>query len=223
MLSLLDFSYSSDGRSLCCSQLGSYENNIYVINVPNPNQETAIMRNGKDYTPVFSNNKQQLFFSRQETTGAGLFIYSYNLQTRLSSIITNGMNPCPLKDEAAILCVRPSADGRNEIWKVNYITHEEKRIVWSATQNFTTPTVSPDGKWILLVGNNTIDTGTFLYQNTDIYVCRSDGSGLRQLTYHAADDLSPVWSQDGKSIYFISQRGSSNGTANVWRMNFNLQ
>ena len=28
-----------------------------------------------------------------------------------------------------------------------------------------------------------------------------------QLTYHAADDLSPVWGRDGRYIYFVSQRG----------------
>jgi len=59
-----------------------------------------------------------------------------------------------------------------------------------------------------------------VYRNTDIFVCRIDGTEFTQLTYHAADDISPVWSQDGKYIYFISQRGSSTGTANIWRMNF---
>ena len=59
----------------------------------------------------------------------------------------------------------------------------------------------------------------FVYPNTDLFVCRIDGTGFAQLTYHAADDLSPVWSKDGRFIYFISQRGSSDGTANIWKMN----
>lgn len=58
------------------------------------------------------------------------------------------------------------------------------------------------------------------YWNTDIYVARTDGTDLSQLTFHAADELSPVWSKDGQYIYFISQRGSSTGTANIWRMTF---
>ena len=62
--------------------------------------------------------------------------------------------------------------------------------------------------------------GKYVYANTDIFVCKKDGTQLMQLTYHAADDLSPVWSSDGNSIYFISQRGSANGTANVWKMTF---
>ena len=49
---------------------------------------------------------------------------------------------------------------------------------------------------------------------------RLDGSDFTQLTYHAADDLSPVWSSDGKYIYFISQRGSADAVANIWRLNF---
>lgn len=59
-----------------------------------------------------------------------------------------------------------------------------------------------------------------MYSNTDIFVCKIDGTGFSQLTYHAADDLSPVWSKDGKYIYFISQRGDAAGIANIWRMNF---
>jgi Tol biopolymer transport system component len=74
-----------------------------------------------------------------------------------------------------------------------------------------------------MVGSTEIATDTFSYWHTDIYVCRTDGSQLMQLTYHAADDLSPVWSRDGGFIFFISQRGSANGTANVWMMSFVIE
>jgi Tol biopolymer transport system component len=133
------------------------------------------------------------------------------------------MNPCPIKDETSLLCVRPNGNGRNEIWKVNYNSGVEECIVSNNNHSFSSPTISPDGKWILFVGSSKIDERTFRYYNTDIYVCRIDGTGLTQLTYHAADDVSPVWSKDGKFIYFISQRGSTTGTANIWRMSFNLQ
>lgn len=65
--------------------------------------------------------------------------------------------------------------------------------------------------------------GNRAYWNTDIFVCKLDGTHLTQLTYHAADDLSPVWSKDGRYIYFVSQRGSSTGTANVWKMIFTVK
>ncbi len=58
--------------------------------------------------------------------------------------------------------------------------------------------------------------------NTDIFVVRTDGTQLTQLTYHPGNDLSPVWSPDGKSIFFLSQRGSAEKNYNVWRMDFGM-
>lgn len=132
------------------------------------------------------------------------------------------MNPSVTDKDDVLLCIRTNGFGKGEIWRINYTTGTEECIVSDAMKSFSTPSISPDGKWILFVASSTIPAGTSYYWNTDIYVCREDGTQLSQLTYHAADDLSPVWSRDGKYIYFISQRGSAEGTANVWRMSFIL-
>jgi Tol biopolymer transport system component len=42
--------------------------------------------------------------------------------------------------------------------------------------------------------------------NFDIYVVKTDGSGLRNLTDHPAQDLLPAWSPDGARIAFFSSR-----------------
>ncbi|MBR6927035.1 MAG: PD40 domain-containing protein [Bacteroidaceae bacterium] len=34
--------------------------------------------------------------------------------------------------------------------------------------------------------------------------------------------MSAVWSADGKSIFFLSQRGSAKRLYNVWKMEFKL-
>lgn len=218
---VLDFSYSPDGKNICFSEAVGGINRIFVTDAIRGYVCRQITNNDQDYTPVYSDDMSQIYFSRQEANG--LSIWSYNINDNFLSNISRGMNPCPVNDEKSILCVRPSGDGRNEIWKVNYDTGIEECIVSDAKHSFSTPKVSPDGEWILFVGSSDIDGDNFVYKNTDIYACRIDGTELTQLTYHAADDLSPVWSRDGKFIYFISQRGSSTGTANIWRMNFILQ
>lgn len=52
--------------------------------------------------------------------------------------------------------------------------------------------------------------------NWDIWSMNKDGSGARQLTFDAYNDLFPAISLDGKSVFFASDRL---GGFNIWRMN----
>src|SRR4029077_18848705 len=70
------------------------------------------------------------------------------------------------------------------------------------------PSWSADGQWIVY----TQERGG----SSDIYRIRPDGSGLEQLTDDPAFDDQGVLSPDGRSLAFISTRGS--GTANLWRL-----
>ncbi len=217
---VLDFSYSPDGKNICFSEIAGKTNRIFITDAKKGYVCRQITNGDKDYTPIYASDMSQIYFAREESQGYS--VWSYSITDNFLSNITRGMNPCPIPNDESILCVRTSADGNNEIWKINMTNGVEECIVADANRSFTSPTVSPDGQWILFVGSSVIETEKFNYYNTDIFVCRLDGTEFTQLTYHAADDISPVWSQDGKFIYFISQRGSSTGTANIWRMNFIL-
>lgn len=216
---VLDFSYSPDGKYICFSETRGGTNQIFRTDAKEGYVCRQITSGSQDYSPVYSTNMTQIFFARQELKSVS--IWSYNVQNNFLSTFTSGMNPYPVKSEQAFVCTRPNAAGKSEIWKINYHTGTEECIISDPERSFTSPIISPDGKWLLFVGSSKITSGTFTYLNTDIFVARTDGTDMTQLTYHAADDLSPVWSRDGKYIYFISQRGSTSGTANIWRMNFN--
>lgn len=215
---VLDFSYSPDGKYLCFSEARGKVNQIFQTNANNGYVCRQITNGNQDYSPIYSSDMKFIFFARQEMKGVS--IWSYNIQNNFLSNNSGGMNPCPIKGENAFLCTRVNGVGKSEIWKINYVTGVEECIVSDPERSFTTPTLSPNGQWILFVGDSRIDGGSFTYPNTDIFVCKTDGTRFSQITYHAADDLSPVWSKDGKYIYFISQRGDATGTANIWRMNF---
>ena len=215
---VIDFTFSPDGKSLYFSEVRGKNTQIFRTDAANGYICRQITSAAKDYSPVEVPGTGQIFFARLENNGCG--IWSYSLKDNFLSSYTSGQNPTPVPGEKAIVISRASAMGRSEIWKVNYETGVEECIVSDPERSFTTPMVSPDGQWVVFVGSSFLDGPGFVYPNTDIYVCRLDGTDMRQLTHHAADDISPVWSIDGGYIYFVSQRGDADATANIWRMKF---
>ncbi|MDD6778244.1 MAG: hypothetical protein PUD91_04345 [Bacteroidales bacterium] len=217
---VLDFSFSPDGKYLCFSEARGKNNCIFQTDARNGYVCRQITSGDNDYSPMYAPDMKTLFFARTEARGVSL--WGYNFSSNFVSSYAAGMNPCPLPNSNSLLCTRPSSTGRSEIWRVNYQTGLEECIVSDPNRSFASPRVSPDGKWIVFAGESILHNGTSSYRNTDIFVCRADGTDLTQLTYHAADDLSPAWSADGNYIYFISQRGDADGLANIWRITFNL-
>ncbi len=77
-----------------------------------------------------------------------------------------------------------------------------------AMKRIASPALSPDGRRIVF----TVTTpDRELNKNlSDLWLMSVDGTGLRQLTTHAAADHNPVWSPDGKCIAFESTRSGQN-------------
>ena len=82
-----------------------------------------------------------------------------------------------------------------------------------AMDRISDPQVSPDGKCVVFVLQKT-DLQANLGRK-DLWLVSVDGTGLRRLTSHTADDSNPRWSPDGKSIWFLSTRSES---TQVWRI-----
>lgn len=217
--SVNDVTFSPDDATICFSEVDGTNSYIYTTNAK---QGSIVQRvspqNVADYGPCYSKDGSKIFFTRLD--GTNYSIWSYDTKTLSFTNYCHGLNPIPINEEE-LLCVRPNSKGNFEIWSVNYVKGTESIIVSTENQSYTTPSISPDGKWILMVAN-TLPNGNKEEENLDIYVVRTDGTGLTQLTYHKGHDCSPIWSKDGKTIYFVSQRGTQEGTYNIWKMDFNL-
>jgi dipeptidyl aminopeptidase/acylaminoacyl peptidase len=73
--------------------------------------------------------------------------------------------------------------------------------------------VSPDGSRIVYQLRTTdLEANKGLI---DLWLINADGSNPRQLTTAPEPDTDPVWSPDGRSIFFLSARG---GSSQVWRL-----
>ena len=173
--------------------------------------------NNNDCNPILSKDKTHLFFTRTDKNGA--YIWCYNIANGALTCCCRGYNPCPISGDEFI-CVRNSANGTSELWRVNYEKGIETLILTDRNRGFTNPRVSPDGKWIVCQGNSMSPISQ--KANLDIFVVSIDGTGFTQLTYHPANDCSPVWSPNGNFIYFISSRANERNAFNIWRMRFDL-
>ena len=210
--------FSPNGDTLCFTQ---YDYPYYNLFLTSASQGSIMQQvtSGSvfDYAPSFSPDGSLIFFHRAQNNH--YFIWSYNRHTGTFSTYCYGLTPTPINDHE-FLCSRQNSYNNYEIWRVNYVSGSETLILSNKDRSFTTASMSPDGKWILFAANTMKKPG--VPENIDIYVVRADGSQLTQLTYHHGHDLSPVWAPDGKSIYFLSQRGTTAGLYNIWQMDFNL-
>ncbi len=76
----------------------------------------------------------------------------------------------------------------------------EPTWITTGSRLWANPDPSPDGKWVVFYSS--------VQPEGDLYVARTDGTGLRQLTSGAEPiDRMPRWSPDGQWIAFHSIRG----------------
>jgi TolB protein len=68
---------------------------------------------------------------------------------------------------------------------------------------------SPDGTQISF-------TSTRAGNNYDIYVMNADGTGVRRLTDHPAQEQDSSWAPDGKSLFFTAERDGRGELYRVW-------
>lgn len=214
------FCWGSDNRIY----FGDMNHPNYFISSVDAVQGSTMLQhtsgNVDDSYPALSSDGKLLFFTRW-SSAYGPSIWSYNKKDNTLSSCARGFSACPVPGNNNVFyCVRNSNAGKSEIWMVDYVNGKESIVLSDENRSFTNPCLSPNGKWLLVVGNAMSSISK--KQNLDIFAVKTDGTQLTQLTFHPADDTCPVWSLDGKSIYFISSRANKEEAFNIWKMKFML-
>ncbi len=217
---ILDMSYSPDGKYIAFSERKTDGTlmNIYSINATEGVAvRQLVATSASELSPSYSKDGGQIYFVKSE--GSRYYIWSLDVESSLETQYTEGFTPSLNPNGEDLIITRNSRDGaRGEIWTINLKKGTETLILNDPKKGFSSPQISPDGKKVICVGTSLKDKTK--PQNLDLYTVNIDGTNLTQLTFHGGNDVSPVWSTDGSSIFFISQRGNKKGEFNVWKMEF---
>lgn len=204
-------SLSPDGKTIIYASRASGNWDIYSQRVGGTNPLNITKDSTDDDTQaVFSPNGEQIAF-RSERDGGGIFLMGATGENpkRLTDF---GFNPTwspDGKEVAVALEGVTNASSRlldkSTLWAINAASGE-KRLV--ADFDAVQPAWSPNGKLIAFWTAN--GKG-----QRDILVVDAAGGAPKAITDDPAVDWNPVWSADGKFLYFASDRG---GSMNFWRV-----
>jgi Tol biopolymer transport system component/serine/threonine protein kinase/Tfp pilus assembly protein PilF len=205
-------SLSADGKSIVYASRASGNWDIYLQSVGGGNAINLTKDSTTDDSqPAFSPDGERIAF-RSEREGGGIYVMTAGGQSP-TRVCDFGYSPSWSPDGAQVLVgteripqpsTRPT---RSELWKIELKTGQRQRI---STGDALQPTFSPHQKRIAYWSRP-----DRYGQREHIWTIPAGGGEAVAVTDGSSTDLNPVWSPDGRFLYFSSNRG---GSSNIWRV-----
>lgn len=207
-------SLSPDGKSLIYQSKASGKWDIYFQRIGGANAVNLTKESVDENTqPAFSPDGEHVAF-RSERDGGGIFLMGATGED-IRRLTTFCYNPSWSPDGREIVCstgwfrgveeTNTSLNGR--LFRVSAATGESRQIQ-GEIEDARQPSWSPAGHRIAYWGRR---HGA----QRDIWTVAADGGEPIPVTTDSYMDWNPVWSPDGRYLYFSSDRG---GSMNLWRV-----
>jgi serine/threonine protein kinase/Tol biopolymer transport system component len=166
----------------------------------------------EDTQPALSPEGERIAFYSARY-GGGLYLMGVSGEAPRRLVTGNAFHPAWSPDGKELVfteerITQPSIRTVSPVrhcWAINVLT-QEKRLL--SQDDIAQPQWSPNG-WRIAYW------GARANAQRDIWTMTADGKGAVEVTNDAALDWNPVWSPDGRYLYFISNRG---GSPNLWRV-----
>ena len=210
-LGLIDVvSWSPDGATLAYHN--RLEDNIWVTEIGGQPLNRTPGFDGLNRFPTWLPGGREIgFFSRRD--GGGIFVTSYLTGAPLK-VSSAGADPHWLADGTQLAYVVSDDNGyastSSEVEIVTLATDERRRVLLPGTwRRRFQPSWSPDEQYLAYVDRESNDA--FISQ---LWVYRfADGEAF-PVTDARTWNESPSWSPDGRTLYFVSNRG---GLRDLWQ------
>ncbi|MFL6235223.1 MAG: protein kinase domain-containing protein [Thermoanaerobaculia bacterium] len=204
-------SLSPDGRSLLYVKAEDGNADIYLQRVGGGNPLDLTHDSPADDTqPAFSSDGQQIAF-RSEREGGGLFIMGATGES-VRRLTDGGYNPSWSPDSRRIVYATEGVAGplerrqTSQLWVMDLVTGVKRLL---SRGDAVQPSWSPHGQriayWSVPTGGG----------RRILWTISAQGGLPVQVTKDDHINWDPVWSPDGRSLFFVSDRS---GSMNVWRV-----
>jgi Tol biopolymer transport system component len=204
---------SPDGNYLVYAAYEGEERDIYLQRIGgfNPINLTPNTPEDDDSAPAYSPDGRRIAF-RSSRDGGGIFVMGSTGESvrRLSDV---GFDPAWSPDGRFLVADSEGPSDpldrgtRSSLWVID-VENGEKRLLTEG--DAVQPDWSPGGERIAYWSVEDTTGG-----RRDLWTIRADGSEAVPITRDAAVDWKPVWSPDGRFLYFASDRA---GSMNLWRV-----
>ena len=195
-------------------RLGWSTSEIYVMDADGGNQRNLTNNPNSDSSPSWSTDGKRIVFEsdrdgnrdgNRENHEIYVMDADGNNQQRLTDNDFYDTHPSWSPDGKRIAFIS-RRDGHfigefgltSEIYVIDADGGNEQRLTENRKHD-SSPSWSPDGKWIVFAADRKGDDVNF-----EIYVMDADGGNLQRLTNNRVDDWSPSWSPGGERIVFVS-------------------
>jgi eukaryotic-like serine/threonine-protein kinase len=205
-------SLSPDGKSISYASRAAGNWDIYSQIAGSGNSINLTKDSSTDDSqPAFSPDGTRIAF-RSEREGGGIYIMGAHGESP-ARVADFGYSPSWSPDGGQILIgtekipqpsTRPT---KSELWKIDLKTGQRQRV---SEGDALQPTFSPNQKRIAYWSRP-----DRYGQREHIFTIPVSGGEAVAVTDGSSTDLNPVWSPDGKYLYFSSNRG---GSSNIWRV-----
>ncbi|MGH7700980.1 MAG: hypothetical protein ACREMJ_10755, partial [Gemmatimonadales bacterium] len=206
-------SLSPDGTWIVYTGEASGDRDIYLLSVggQNPINLTADSPRDDDQA-AFSPDGEHIAF-RSERDGGGIFVMGRTGEA-VRRVTQFGFKPAWSPEGARLVFVTENVDlhpqnseTRGELWVADVATGDTRRI---AAIDASLPSWSPSGRRIAFFHR----LGSQVPRG-HVWTVPAGGGEATAVTAGLSRDWNPVWSPDGRYLYFVSDRG---GSMNLWRV-----
>lgn len=207
---------SPDGKLIAFSYLGD----LWTVEAIGGVARPVTMHEAHDYAPVFSPDGRRIAFASNRHGGYDVYVTA-----------AVGGKPTRLTfDSAADVPLGWTPDGKGVVFASGRSTDYPNDYVLmsvpadgGAETKYTGFFEAKDVQFCQADGKAAFVRGQGLWSrrgyrgasNDDLYVCKADGSQTARLTTFDGNDTAPMWTPDGKRLFYVTEGGSPAKSANI--------